>query len=90
MFNRMAVTISDIEADGGVKVFGLMLYRHHPDGPVNCELVAKHDSYALVDYWATMYNIGKADVDQCKEALSRGFDSVSRPNPTPGLQDETE
>ena len=40
--------------------------------------ICRHDNYALCDYWATMYNIGKADIEQCKESLAKGYDGVPK------------
>jgi hypothetical protein len=43
---------------------------------VGYENIARHDSYAMVDYWATMYNIGRSTVDECKVGLAGGAEAL--------------
>ena len=76
MYNRMMVAVRDLPPDETSGKFGLVLMRLGFGEAGKNELVCTHDSYALCDYWATMYNIGHADVDKCREALSVGMESM--------------
>ena len=78
MFTRMIVCRTDREIAPNEPAFALLLVHHGIGGSVSHEVVCYHDTYALCDYWATMYNIGskQASLDQIKQALAKGFEGL--------------
>jgi hypothetical protein len=73
MLNRAVVMISGLASD---KKFALVLQRLNADNHMRGEEIARSDSYALTDFWATMYNVGHKTLDECKAGLEGGFQSV--------------
>lgn len=46
------------------------------EGLLSASVVVRHDNYALCDYWATMFNIGKSTVDEVGKGLDAGLGGV--------------
>src|SRR4051812_36878028 len=81
MFRRMkAVVVSpSMGGQNNEQPFGLVLVHYGAAGSMNYEVVGRSDLYALCDFWATMFNIGKVtDIEEVKAGLEKGLAGVEQ------------